>query len=58
MTDHVINTVIAIAAGVFFATVMNMLRTVGADLWAAVVLGLAATAALVMASGSWSRRRS
>ena len=58
MTDHVINTVLAIASGVFFATVMNMLRTVGADLWAAVVLGLAATWVLLMASGTWARRRS
>lgn len=51
MTDHVINAVLTIAAGVFLATVMNRLRTVGAGLWAAIVLALAATGRMRMPWG-------
>lgn len=51
MTDHVINTALTIAAGVFLANGMNRLRSVGADLWAAIVLALAATEGLRMPWG-------
>lgn len=58
MTTHVINTAIAVAAGIFFATLLGMFRTAGADLWAAVVLALAGVAALLVASDTYARRRS
>lgn len=58
MTDHAINTTIAAAAGVFFAVLIGMFRTAGADLWAAIVLALAGVAVLLYGTASVSRRRS
>lgn len=57
MSDHAINTGIAAAAGVFFATLTGMLQAAGADLWAAVVLASAGVAALIAASNAIANRQ-
>jgi hypothetical protein len=57
MSDHAINTGIAAAAGVFFATLTGMLQAAGADLWAAVVLASAGVAALIAGSNALAKRR-
>ena len=57
LSDHVINTVIAAAAGVFFTIVISVFRAAGADIWAAIVLAFASVALLLSASGAWARLR-
>ncbi len=57
LSDRVINTVIAAAAGVFFTIVISVFRAAGADIWAAIVLALASVALLLAASGVWANRR-
>lgn len=58
LTDHVINLAVTVASAVFFVTVTRLCRTAGADTWAAMVIGLAASAALVHGTRFAARRRS
>lgn len=57
MTDYAISMVVAGAAGVFFAILLRLFATLGADLWAAAVLALAGVVLLLALSQRWTHRR-
>lgn len=56
-TDHAINLAITAAAAVFFVIVTRMCQSAGADTWAAVVIGLAASAGMLGGTKLATRRR-
>lgn len=57
LSDRAINSIIAGAAGIVFASATRFFVVAGADLWAALVLGLATAAALVAGPAALARRR-